>query len=174
MSTLTNIPLPQATKWAEGIVAELAPFCDRIEIAGSIRRRRPFVNDVDLVVLIKRGLEKEFRNRVTRTARVIKDGPQNFIVGLSNGLRLDIFIARHPQKDLFRTNQGNFGTLLICRTGSKEHNIWLVNHAKINGLQWKPYDGVCDEEGNVLTGEDERACFTALGLDWIEPERRER
>lgn len=47
MSTATRIPLAQAVPLAEAACQVLAPFCDRVEIAGSIRRRRSHVNDCD-------------------------------------------------------------------------------------------------------------------------------
>jgi hypothetical protein len=45
--------LPLATLYAQQIVTWLTPFCERIEIAGSIRRQRPIVNDIDLVCIPK-------------------------------------------------------------------------------------------------------------------------
>ena len=77
-------------------------------------------------------------------------------------------------RDLLNTAPDNFGTLLLCRTGSKEHNIFLVEHAKRLNLRWNPYRGVIDGAGNVLASETEEDIFKALDLPWIQPEDRER
>src|SRR5205823_12049549 len=60
------LPLAQAEKHAAKILAELAPFCERIEIAGSIRRRRPTVNDIDFVALPHAGKVNALRERILR------------------------------------------------------------------------------------------------------------
>ena len=47
----TQRPLPDAERIAAAIVADLAPFCDRIQVAGSVRRRKEFVGDIELVAI---------------------------------------------------------------------------------------------------------------------------
>lgn len=176
MNLATAIPL------AERIKAQLAPMCERIEIAGSIRRRRENVNDIDFVILPKPGQLDAIKARCEQRCTVVKDGEQNYIVrmpygerrGVADGFQIDIFIARPAVKDLLQTVPGNWGTLLLCRTGSTAHNIFLVEHAKRLGLTWNPYKGVEDADGYVLASESELEIFQALGLEFIEPERRER
>lgn len=166
--------LRAAQSLALRIQAELAPLCERIEIAGSIRRARPVVNDVDLVILPRPGRLAEIKARCERRCAVVTSGEQNYIVRLPGGMQLDIFFARPPRKDLLQTEPGNFGTLLLCRTGSREHNIWLVGHAKARGMTWAPYRGVLDGDGYVVAAETEAEIFEALGLEFIAPEQRER
>jgi DNA polymerase (family 10) len=160
------------------IQEQLAPLCERIEIAGSIRRARPEVGDIDLVLLPKPGQLSAIKARCTQRCTMVRDGEQNCIyrLTLSGGveIQLDIFIARPAVSDLLNTAPGNFGTLLLCRTGSKEHNIYLVEHAKRLGRRWNPYRGVIDEQQTVLASETEQDIFTALKLPWIKPEDRER
>ena len=58
MITPTNeIPLVKAKKWADRIVEILAPHCDRIEIAGSIRRQKPTIGDIEVVCIPKQNLD---------------------------------------------------------------------------------------------------------------------
>jgi DNA polymerase/3'-5' exonuclease PolX len=47
----TQRPLPDAERIAAAIVADLAPYCDRIQVAGSVRRRKEFVGDIELVAI---------------------------------------------------------------------------------------------------------------------------
>jgi DNA polymerase (family X) len=173
----TQMRLDFAGRLATRIVAELAPLCERIEVAGSIRRRRPMVGDIDLVALPLQGGAEAFRARVKRSARVAVDGQQNLIVELANGVQVDVFIARRKSvPDLFGAQvRGNFGSLLLCRTGSREHNIYVAQRALAEGWKWDPYAGLFDGAGHWLAGEwEEREIFERLGMGWIEPERRER
>jgi DNA polymerase (family 10) len=176
MNLATALPL------AERIEKELLPMCERTAIAGSIRRRRENVNDIDLVILPKPGQLDAIKARCEQRCLVVIDGPQNYIVRLPHGERrseldgfqVDIFFARPAVKDLLQTVPGNFGTLLLCRTGSKDHNIFLIEHAKRMGLSWNPYKGVLDPEGYVLASESEEEIFKALALEFVPPGRRER
>lgn len=170
-----TLPLDQAEHLAQRIAEQLLPFCERgmCVVAGSIRRRRPFVNDIDLVVLPKTGQLLALKARCKLATEVIKDGDQNMIVRLKNGVQLDVFIAHGEQGDLLETKPTNFGTLLLNRTGSTQHNVWLIEHAKSLGLTWNPYHGVFDGD-RLLASATEAGIFRALKLDFIEPEQRER
>jgi DNA polymerase (family 10) len=170
--------LVRAKKLAEAIREHLAPMCDKIVVAGSIRRARPHVGDIDLVILPKPGLKDAIKVRCLVKGIPVTDGEQNAIYRLrlsdQTEVQLDIFFARPASADLLDTTPGNFGSLLLCRTGSKEHNIFMVEHAKRMGLVWNPYRGVFDGAGKCLASESEEEIFKALDLPFIEPERRER
>ena len=170
---MTALPLNQSVKLAEKIKAELAPFCERIEIAGSIRRRRPFVNDIDLVVLPFADQVNALRARVHERTSPVKDGPVEIVVRLINGFQLDLWIAERPKKDLFSETQTNFGSILLCRTGSVQHNIYLGSVAEKLGRRWNPHHGVF-ESGRCLASATEEEIFKALGLEFVPPEDRER
>ena len=163
-----------AYKIADLIKGELAQFCERIEVAGSIRRARPEVGDIDFVILPKAGQLAAIKARCEQRCAVVKDGEQNYIVRLPNGFQVDIFFARPAVKDLLQTVPGNWGSLLLCRTGSTAHNIWLVEHAKSRGFTWNPYRGVLDGDGFVIASETEEDIFDMLALDFVAPASRER
>ena len=166
--------LCDAYRLADRIKSELLQYCDQIEIAGSIRRARPEVNDIDLVILPKPGQELALRNRIKARTTISIDGPQTLIVRLSTGFQLDVWIAHPPERDLVRTTPGNFGTLLVSRTGSREHNIYLCQRAIDLGLKWDPHHGVKDAAGQICASETEQDVFAAIGLPWIPPVQRER
>jgi DNA polymerase (family X) len=165
--------LSKARPYAERIVSALEPYCEKIEIAGSIRRGRPHVADIDLAILPKPGKFDVIKERCLKSATLITDGPQIFTVRLFGGIQLDIFFARGPVPDLIAPKPGNWGSILLCRTGSKDHNIWLVQKAWPHGCRWLPYEGV-QRDGRIIAGETEEEIFTAIGLDFIPPEGRER
>lgn len=167
-----TIDLKSATEKAGKVVEILAPFCARIEIAGSIRRRRPEVGDIDLVIEPKPGKRRYIRDRcLSWHPAIIEDGQINLLFKVK-GIQIDLFFADEPGRDLF-AEPGNFGSLFICRTGSKDFNIWLCNRATAMGLHWNPYRGVV-QKGKIIASQTEEAVFKALGLDWIKPEEREK
>jgi DNA polymerase (family 10) len=177
-----SIPLAKAERYAGAIVEWLRPFCSRIEIAGSIRRRRPFVGDVD-VVCIPHLVEKQdllggtgvVRNLVREEliaymaktpAAVWKSGKepqwdgQNFLLRLPK-CELDVWCA----------NEENFGSRFLCRTGSREHNVWLAERAKAHGGHWEPYRGLF--MGSDRFSVSEVCIYEALGFPFVEPGDRE-
>lgn len=182
--------LYDAMTLAERIQRELGPLCDQCAIAGSIRRARPEVNDIDLVILPKRGQLDAIKARCKQKCRVITDGRQNFICALrmpdKSEFQLDIFFAHGGRDDLLEPMPTNFGTLLLCRTGSKEHNVKLCAYAKSLGMKWSPYLGLLAggewqirgsaEEyigGKIIASETEEKIFEALGMKVVPPALRE-
>jgi DNA polymerase (family 10) len=164
--------LHEAWAIADRIKAELLPFCEKLEVAGSLRRAREHVNDIDLVVLPKDAAG--LRARVALRTMPITDGPANLMVRLRSGLQLDIFFAHGGTRDLLDAQPSNWGSVLLCRTGSKEHNIFLAQRAQELGLKWETMRGIVNAEGKILAGATEESIFEALNMDWVPPVLRER
>ena len=182
----SRYPLARIRALADKAVAALAPFCERIEIAGSLRRGRPVVGDIDLVILPKD--RAAIRKRLIPACHLIADGTQNLIVdfpvpslqssvsSLQSAvprLQLDIFFAHGGTSDFFTHEPSNWGTLLLCRTGSKEFNIWFAQQATAAGYHWNPYRGLM-ADGKVIASATEADLFASLRLGVINPEDRER
>jgi len=170
-----RIPLTVARKMASAICREISPYCyeGRVEVAGSIRRGREWCNDIDIVCMPQD--MQALRLRATQKARPIAGGDGLFSVEMPNGVQVDFFFTRPETRDLVGVSPTNWGTVLLCRTGSKEHNIHLVETAKAAGLRWHPMRGVTSEDGQTLiASETEQDIFKALGLAYVAPERRER
>lgn len=173
------IHLRKAMDLAERIRAELLPWCERCEIVGSIRRARPFVNDIDLVVLPRDAAA--LRRRVLLRTEPISDGPEILRCRLANGIPLELFFTHADQTDLLTTTPSNFTSVYVCRTGSKEHNIHIATRARELGLSWQTMRGLVVMEespgrplGTLLKAESEAEFFGQLGLDFIPPAMRER
>lgn len=160
-----------ADRYAVKIAGNLEPFCERIQIAGSIRRHRPEIGDIDLVVIPKNLNDLIARCRTSCTA--IAEGQVNLSYETPMKIRLDIYVAQPGHRELYDVTASNWGSLLLCRTGSKEHNQRLCEVAAKKGMKWKPYVGLMDSQNLVIASETEEEIFQALGLDFVPPEKRE-
>lgn len=177
--TRTGIELREARRIAEHVAKALEPVCNRIEIAGSIRRSRACVNDIDFVVIPKD--RAALRDRVLHRCVLVKkdngspvaDGEEQLVVKMSNGVQLDFFFAHDGKRDLLEVTPSNWGSVLLCRTGSKNHNIFLCVEAGRRGLHWNPPVGLMRDK-QIVASVAEADIFRVLDLGWIEPERRER
>lgn len=173
MSLDNRIPLARALKFGEQICDVLDVFCDKIEIAGSIRRERPMVGDIDIVCVTYKQASLEDR-LIAHHCHIERSGEQYIVAKwIQTGIQIDIWMAHPASADLFSSTPTNFGSVLLCRTGSKEHNIFLVEHAKSLGLRWHPHKGVFDGNGKLIASETEEDIFHALKLDFVPPQKRE-
>lgn len=176
--TVEPMPLRVARARAEKIVDWLRPFCERIEIAGSIRRKRPLCNDVDLVVIPKLEVERDLLGIETGKKILIQAFLQGYVSEsggraewLAEGDRNLLLKLPKCQLDIWCAKEETWGTLLLCRTGSKEHNIWLAQRAGKLGKHWQPYRGMFGP-GRVASRTEEDV-YMAVGLPFIPPEERE-
>ena len=157
--------LEEASLLASQIVVNIKHFCDKIEVAGSIRRKRPEVNDIDLVAIPQMFMWTSFEAQLRPWApKRLKHGNelQRFLIPLRvNTVELDIYRAT-PQ---------TWGTILLIRTGSKEHNIKLCSRARAMNMMLSAKDGVI-KDGKVVASRTEEEIFRALDLDFVPPELR--
>ena len=175
-TTLARSPMPLATasRLASRIVAELAPFCEAIEVAGAIRRQKPTIEAIDLVVLVRD--TAGFRERLLRSTQLTSEDDTKFVVGLANGTVINVHRAAYPVADLFgQRTPGNFISLLVAHTGSTEHNTYLAQRALASHLQWFPNKGLYSQGTKALINtRTEEEFFQLLDLEFIPPAARER
>lgn len=171
-----------ANHCAARLLEWLSPFCERLDVAGSVRRLRPTVNDLDLVAVPRFAVETDLLGgELARCnllwaaiARRVAESPDWRIDrgGSSAADGQCTFTARGVQVDIWTATPETWGTVLLCRTGSKEHNIWLSERAKRMGGHWQPHEGVT-LEGVRQPADTEEAVYAALGLPFIPPRERE-
>jgi len=155
--------LEQAQKIAAEVIKRLSAYCQKIETAGSIRRRKAIVHDIDIVLIPSDpwNLEAE----VLALARP-------FLPKLS-GEKLKRFDFNGAQIDLYYATVQTWATLLLIRTGSKENNIRLCSRAKEMGWHLAASgEGLFDEAGKRIAGDTEESIYQALGLPFQRPEER--
>jgi DNA polymerase (family 10) len=156
--------LATAAQYAEAYLAYLRtlPGVERAEAAGSFRRCKETVGDLDLLIIADNATEA-MRRFVSYedVAQVTASGETRASVILKNGLQVD---ARVMPAD-------SYGAALVYFTGSKAHNIAIRRIAQERGLKINEY-GVFRSNRRVA-GETEESVYTAVGLPWIPPELRE-
>ena len=159
-----RLPLAEATALAATLVAGIraAVAVDRIEVAGSLRRARETVGDLDLLV-ISANPEAVFDAvaKLPRVASVVLRGSTKETVLLDTGFQVDVRVLA----------SASFGAALQYFTGSKDHNVRLRSLARDRGLKINEY-GVYRGD-TVIAGATEEDVYGALGLAWIPPELRE-
>ena len=153
--------LEKAKAIADEVIKRLSPHCQRIEVAGSIRRRKATVNDIDLVL--------------------IPSDPWNLhhkIMGLGSvrmsGNKIKRVMFEGTQVDIYVACPETWATLLLIRTGSAENNIRLCSLAKKRGWRLAASgDGLFNENGERLAGDSEESIYQVLEIPYQEPwERR--
>lgn len=160
----SRFKLSVAAQYGEALVAQLrrVPGVARVELAGSFRRARDTVGDLD--ILVAAAGDADIMRRFTgydEVREVLAAGATRASVVLRCGLQVDLRVVR-PE---------SWGAALTYFTGSKAHNIAIRGLAQAQGLKINEY-GVF--RGAVaIAGEDEASVYRAIGLPWIPPELRE-
>ena len=165
-------PLARGQEWAAQIIQQLSPFCRRIEVAGSIRRAEETVGDINMVCLPKDRAGLRVRVLHSRP-EVILDTETTLVVRLANGVCVDLWFAEASYRTSTPAsfNGSNFGSLLLFRTGSREHNAWLLRRATAQGMRWNTQWGGYGE-GRLMAADSEAEIFETLRLPYLEPQDR--
>ena len=164
---LAELDLREAEKPANQIKTLVCTHCDKIEIAGSIRRQKPKVHDIDFVVVAKSDFEWQ---KISEELKRLKAKPNcqgNSVIKAFLPCENGCF-----QVDFYRAQPSTFGILLLVRTGSAEHNMWLAGCAISKGMRIKYSEGLI-KDGVAVAGETEQGVFEALGLPYPLPSERE-
>jgi DNA polymerase (family X) len=157
--------LGKVTPTVEKIIKKLKnlKFVEKVSTAGSMRRRKETVGDIDILI------ETESPEKVTEKfivfneiEKVLESGKTKVSVLLKEiGIRMDLRIL--PEK--------SYGAALIYFTGSKDHNVKLRSMAIKKGLKINEY-GVFKKD-KMIAGKSEEEIYELLGMDYIPPEIRE-
>ena len=153
--------LPVARAYAGEVVKILHPACRRIKVVGSLRRRRPWVHDIDLVLIPASQAELYKRLLELKGTIGVKGG--KLIRMYTPAISIDIYLAT-PE---------TWGTLLLIRTGSRSHNIKLCALAKLQGMKLHADGSGLTKNGDRIAGDTEESIFEALGLFYAPPQKRE-
>ena len=143
---------------------KILDIIQKVNIAGSIRRRNETVRDIDILVASK------------EPKKVIK-----FFVDLNNiksvpmqgETRCSVILNNNLQVDLRVIEESSYGSALQYFTGSKDHNVKLRQIAKRKNWKLNEYGLFDNANDERIVGETEESIYKALDLEYIEPELRE-
>ena len=159
--------LGQALPLALRIQARLSKLenVERVEIAGSLRRRKETIGDCDILAIsAKPEAIMEYFVGMNEVVHVYGKGKTKTMVRLSNGIDVDLRVVPHK----------SFGAALNYFTGNKDHNVKLRQIAIKKGLKLSEYGIFSGKKGDkYVAGKNEEEVYKKLGLVYIEPELRE-
>ncbi len=138
-------------------------YADQVVPAGSYRRRKETVGDIDILATSKEP-EKIMEHfiKFKEVDHIYAKGPTKTMVRLKNGLDVDLRVV--PEE--------SFGAALAYFTGSKDHNIQMRELAIKKGWKLNEY-GLFDKNEKMIAGRTEEEIYEKLGLQFIPPEMRE-
>lgn len=174
--TKQKIPLHEAEQIAQRVIAVLAPYCERIEIAGSIRRRKPEVGDIEIVAIPKiitdlfgQPIEEhELDTFDFSSIGTLEMGGHKYKkIALTEGPQLDLFIVTPPAQ---------WGVQFLIRTGPAEYSHAFVTPKIHGGMLPSPMrvkDGaIWMNDLTPLETPEESDVYNLLGLPYVEPWER--
>lgn len=203
-----KFPRDEAMAVARDLIKRLEACCEPkdglqtwLTVAGSLRRRKDLVSDIELVyapktgpvqdgLFVKEGNVFDAQLELMICDRIIAMRPNvngGFAWGPSN--KLAVHCASGIPVDFFATKIPHFWNYLVCRTGGKESNMQIAVAAQKRGLKWTPYHSgfeVTDAvNANAALNRDDLRCgshvvvqcerdvFAFVGLPYLEPKERE-
>lgn len=151
---------------AEQIVSELSgiPGCERCTYAGSLRRMRETIGDIDILVAAEQSAPfMAALGSFPHTAEVVAYGEKKTSIRTTKGLQVDLRVLPPV----------SWGAGLQYFTGSKAHNIRTREMAVRSKLKLSEYGLFDAESGRMVASETEEEIYARLGLPWIPPPLRE-
>ena len=184
----------EASKAAHELLQMMKPFLDRAQIAGSIRRKKENVKDIEIVAIPK---NKKITNMFGEVMDIMPMTEYINFVDMLEGWKLDNIVKRNGKKykrlfnpdlnvccDLFLTDLDRWGYQITIRTGPADFSRKVVTIALERGWHFtdsllhvhpKIADIPCSKGDScplIKPIVSEEALFEALGLPWIEPKDR--
>jgi len=169
--TKERIPIYEAELIADKIIKQLREIqaVDKISIAGSLRRRRETIGDIDILVASDKPAQvMDVFTTLPNVKQILAKGNTRSSVRIESGRQIDIRVV---QTD-------SFGTALHYFTGSKAHNIrirelGIKNNLKINEYGIFKRGKSPEEQDEKIGGSKEIDVFKSIGMPYISPEMRE-
>ena len=174
-----SAPYAEAKRLADELLDQLSPACERIEIAGGVRRKKPECHDIELVAIPKMEPLMDIFNQVAGQRNLLNERIENLHLLLdkngdrykkiiyTNDLDCDLFIVLPPAQ---------WGVIFTIRTGSSDFSHRIVTARKYGGCM--PSNCACkdgavhDKSGRIVPMPEEMDFLNFLGLGWIEPDKR--
>jgi DNA polymerase/3'-5' exonuclease PolX len=154
--------LEDALNIASNVVGQLSPYCSRIEIAGSVRRQKPEVKDIEVVCIVVPERLNDFAQVVNQWKKIKGEPTGRYTQRLlPEGINLDLFIAR-PE---------NWGLIFALRTGSANFSYRILATGWVK-LGYKSVNGMLTKDGQQIPVREEEDLFELLDIPYIDPNQR--
>lgn len=179
---MVMFPRSEVLPIANGLVGTMRPGCEKIEIAGSLRRGKDQVKDIEIVAQpilgcdifgdsspdVPSGLDAVLMVLIARGRLDPVKGGQRYMqfVIRPEDIKLDLFIVRPPAQ---------WGPIFLIRTGPDSFSKRFVTKRKYGGLlpsNLREKDGCIWDGDRALDTPTEESVFSILGIPWIPPEER--
>lgn len=181
-------PRAEALEVARELCVRLKPRCEKLIVAGSLRRRKQEVGDVEIVFVPRMearqvdlfgsadfNLADEEIDRMAEDGTIAKRlsrvgittwGEKNKLALHRSGIAVDLFSAK-PEA---------WWNYIVCRTGPASLNERIATEAKRRGYRWNPYGAGFTRlaDGAEIPMESERSVFAFVGMPYLEPWERDR
>jgi DNA polymerase/3'-5' exonuclease PolX len=183
MTAKQNMKLSDASILAERLIKEITPYCVRCEIAGSIRRQKAEVKDIEIVAIPKIEMVPDPTSLFAEPIPVnrlyewalsacllwIKPGVDEVVPWTikPDGKYWRGLVASNTKLDLFLATPENWGIILAIRTGSAEFTTALVTHARHVGMACT--EGYLTQDGQRINTPEEEDVFRLLRLENTSP-----
>ena len=171
-------------------LCDIQRICDRLIVAGSLRRRKLAVGDVEILYIPKFAREPDglFDHKqvnlvdvaleeMLKAGIIAKRRNVNGSVMWGEKNKLAVHVSSGIPVDFFAATEANWFNYLVCRTGGSENNVTICNSAIAKGWKWNPYGsgfsrqkGLGEETAAMIS---ERAVFEFVGLPYKEPWERQ-
>ena len=162
-----RLALADAEKIGNKLLALVKTFpgVQHAELAGSLRRRKETIGDIDLIITANEKDRKKIIGKFTSMPGIEK------IIAAGRTKASIVLKEQQVQVDVRIVSNHEFGAAMLYFTGSKEHNIKLRSIAKERGFKINEY-GIFNEQDEWLAGETEEEMYRFLGMNYIPPEKR--
>lgn len=166
---------------AAKVIEHVASYCQRVEVAGSVRRGKPFVKDIELVAIAGKPLWDFLDSRllagtIQKATYPGKDGKTTY----RWGPKYRGFVWAETRIEIFLADESNWGYLHWIRTGPDKANTAVMIAMSKKNAPFRFRDGYCymQQPANVpaerrkISIPDEPMLFSLLGMPYIEPKHR--
>ena len=167
--------LSKAEKIAHKYLELFKPHCKRIEIAGSIRRGKADVGDIELVcipksTMVNNGFFDEFEQRDNEFVKLVHSIPR--VKGDGLGKYIQFILPEEIHLDMFVATERNFGNIFLIRTGDAEFSKKFIGKL-LPSRGYFSRGGVIINDGGIEIDTPEESCLFQLAhINFIEPGKR--
>ena len=172
---------------AASLTTALEPACEKIRVAGSLRRRKMQVNDIEILLVPKIGqiipegkLFPEPADLARRQIETLigagileKRRKRDGVTAFGQCTKLLVHVETKTPVDIFACRTQDWANCLFSRTGGKNTNISVAAGAKARRLAWKPFGpGFETQTGELIPVGSEEDVFRIVGLPYLPPHKR--